>query len=202
MIEKEYVIGLDISSTCCGLTLMDTEGKLIELNHISFPKPSKKVSKLSLYKKADLFREFLKSYKKYNITSIFIEEPLRNGPSIGTIILLASFNSILSQMCYEMFNVEPQHISVYEARKSFFPEYVITSTKKGGIEETLSFPKDCDKKQLVFEKVSWLEPQEKWVYTKYFNLEVESYDRADSYVVCKAGLLLNGYINNIPEMVV
>ena len=200
MIEKEYVIGLDISTTTIGITIMDIEGRLIEINHVSFPKASKKISKLTIYERADFFQNTLIAYKNYNIKHIFVEEPLKNGPNINTTILLAKFNGIISHIMYKIFKVEPSHITVYDARKLFFPEYIIKTIKKGVDIETLSFPKDCDKKQLVFEKVSWLEPQISWVYTKYFNLEVESYDRADSYVVCKAGLLLNGYIKNISEM--
>ena len=49
MIEKEYVIGLDISTTTIGITIMDIEGRLIEINHVSFPKASKKISKLTIY---------------------------------------------------------------------------------------------------------------------------------------------------------
>jgi hypothetical protein len=204
MEEKEYVMGIDCSTKTIGITLMDTKDNLIDINHISFPKTSKKNGYISIYSKADIFREVIKeNYQNYNIKYIFIEEPLKNGPNINTTILLAKFNGIVSQILYEIFNVKPEHITVYEARYKFFPELIVTETvkKKTGIMEIkniLRFP-EGDKKQLVFDKVAWLEPQIIWLRNKMQILVDENYDRADSYVVAKSGLLMKGFIKNIPE---
>jgi len=202
--EKEYAIGLDISTKVIGITLMDTNGKLIDITHIKLPVTSKKNGLITIYDRADYFKKGIEFYKTFNIKHIYIEEPLKNGPNINTTILLAKFNGIVSQTMYEMFKVVPEHITVYEARYIFFPELIrIDTTKKknGTIEtkEVLSFPKDIDKKKLVYDKVSWLEPQVNWCYSKYLNLKNENFDRADSYVVVKAGLFINKFINNIPK---
>ena len=202
--EKEYCLGLDISTKTIGVTLMDITGKLIDISHISLPATSKKNGVITIYDRADYFKKAIEYYKNFNIKYIFVEEPLKNGPNINTTILLAKFNGIVSQAMYEMFKVTPEHITVYDARFIFFPEFVRTDTKKkkNGIVETkevLSFPKDADKKKLVYDKVSWLEPQVNWCYSKYLNLKTENFDRADSYVVAKAGLYLNKFINFIPK---
>lgn len=202
---KEYVIGLDISTKTIGITLMETTGRLVDISHLSFPKTSKKNGVITVYHKADLFRETIKEYlKNFHISYIFIEEPLKNGPNVGTTITLAKFNGIVSQIMWEVFGVMPEHITVHEARSTFFPEFIIqekTKKKKTGeieIKNILRFP-EGDKKQIIFDKVAYLEPQIKWEYNKLGALDIENYDRADSYVVSKAGLFLNGLITAIPK---
>jgi len=202
---KKYCIGLDVSTRCVGVTLMETTGKLVDISHLSFPKTSKKNGVITVYDKADLFRTTITDYlKNFHISYIFIEEPLKNGPNVGTTILLAKFNGIVSQIMWEVFKVMPQHITVHEARTVFFPEYMVeekTKKKKTGeieIKNILRFP-DGDKKQIIFEKVAYLEPHIKWEYNKLGALDTENYDRADSYVVTKAGLYINGLIPSIPK---
>lgn len=199
MLEKKYVIGLDVSTAVIGITICDLEGKLVEINSITLPKASKKFGKPSIYDKADYFKKALASYENYNILHVYIEEPLKNGPNINTTILLAKFNGIVSQIMYETFNVAPIHITVYDARKIFFPEFIVNKKVKGVMQEVLSFPKDSDTKKLVFDKVTWLEPHVPVILSKFFNIKVENYDRADSYVVTKAGLFSGGYIKIIPK---
>lgn len=207
MVYKDTIIGLDVSSKTIGLTLMDVSGKLLDISHISFPKTSKKNGEITIYHKADFFKNTIEDYlMDYDLKHIFIEEPLKNGPNIGTTILLAKFNGVVSQIMWELYGIMPEHITVHDCRKIFFPEFLKEETKtkkKTGKKETkitLSFP-DGDKKQFVFDKVAWLEPQIKWEYNKLGQLDVENYDRADSYVVAKAGLLLKGLISNIPKKV-
>lgn len=200
IIQNSYLIGLDISTATIGITLMDCNDRLIEIDYVSFPKKSKKNPQLSIYDKAEYFKKTIKKYESFNIKHIFIEEPLKNGPNINTTILLAKFNGIISQIMFEKFKIEPEHITVYESRKSFFPELIIFKKVKNEIIETLSFPKDCDKKKIVWDKVSWLEPHAKWDWTKFFKLKIENYDMADSYVVAKSGLLKKGYITEIPKL--
>jgi len=202
---KQYAIGLDISTRTIGITLMDTTGKLIDISHISFPKTSKKNGLITIYDKATFFKNTIIDYlKNFHISYIFIEEPLKNGPNIGTTILLAKFNGILSHILYENFKVMPEHITVHTARSLFFPEYIVEEKVKNKktneifIKNILRLP-DGDKKQVIFNKVAWLDPQIKWEYNKLGQLDIENYDRADSYVVTKAGLLLNGLINEIPK---
>lgn len=195
----QYVIGLDVSTATTGVTLMDLSGKLIDMFYISFPKKSKKNGVMSIYQKVDFFTSSIEKYKDYNIKHIFVEEPLKNGPNINTTILLAKFNGMVSQKMYEMFGVEPEHLTVHECRSIFFPEYIRTEIKKGEVKHVLSFPKDADKKKLVFDKVSWLEPQVLWEWSKNFVLKNENFDMADSYVVSRAGLTVNKYVGEITD---
>src|ERR1700753_4043028 len=115
---ENYHIGLDISTKCCGVCILNSEGKLVELVSVSFDKD------LSLMEKANFFEKEVIKFLKYNIINIFIEEPLKNGPNISTTLLLAKFNGILSMILYKLFKIEPQYITVYESRFIFFPEFV------------------------------------------------------------------------------
>jgi len=195
MIKQDCILGFDISSKTIGVTVMNMSGKLLDISFISMPKKSKKNGNVTYYKKMDHFKDYMKKYSIYNVKHIFIEEPLKNGPNINTVIVLAIFNGMISNKLYELYNVEPEHISVHEARSFFFPEYVQKRKVKGEVKYILSFPKDADKKKLVFNKVSYSEPQIIWEWSKNFLFKEENYDMSDSYVVAKAGLLKNNYIS-------
>lgn len=200
MVKEEYVLGFDISTRTIGITVMDLKGKLVSLDFISLPKNirNKKIQiDVTLYDKVDSFDLVMKKYSDFNIKHIFIEEPLKNGPSIHTTILLAIFNGMISHELYKIFKIQPQHFSVHTARSYFFPEYITSKLIKGVIKETLSFPKNVDKKKLVFDKVCWYEPHFIPQYSKNFILKEENFDMADSYCVAKAGLINNNYISSI-----
>ena len=189
--NKELILGIDVSSSCCGFTLMDLQGKLVKIFHIA-PKLPKHLQN-DLMEKANIIEFVLQEYKDLNIKHIAIEEPLLGSNNIFTIATLLKFNGIISYLTYKIFNVKPEYISVYNARKMFFPEFVVEEKGK----KILRFPKDVDKKELVFSKVTYLEPSIDVIYSKFFKIKKENYDRSDSYVVAKAGLILNNYIPSL-----
>lgn len=186
----KYVLALDISTSTIGVTILDTQGKLIEIAYcpLKFPKDIEDPT----MDKADYFKEFIGNYKNLPIERIYIEEPLDRSSNAFTVTILAKFNGIISRIVYDMFNVKPRYISVYNWRKLFFPEFV----HQKGSKTILSFPKDADKKQLVWEKVNFIEPHIKWEYSKFYKLKKENYDMADSYGVARAGLVIEGYLPN------
>ena len=96
---------------------------------------------------------------------------------------------------YNVFGIIPIKISVYGSRKLFCPELIKLKKKKGKMEEVLSFPKDIDKKHYLWEKVSKLQPEINWFYTRNNTLKSTSYDMSDAYVVGVAGLIGLGIIN-------
>ncbi len=50
------------------------------------------------------------------------------------------------------------------------------------------WPKDIDKKMLIWEHVAKQEPQIKWLYTKNNTLKKENFDQADAYT-CALGYM-------------
>jgi hypothetical protein len=44
-----------------------------------------------------------------------------------------------------------------------------------------NYPKDCDKKHIIWDLVAKKEPQIQWLYTKNNTLKKENYDQSDAY---------------------
>lgn len=192
--EEYYLLGLDVSTKTIGVSLFNNKGDLLELTHISpKAKPTPKDKTEELLKKADLFNEFIIKYQNMNIKHVLIEEPLLRSNNVRTVGTLLRFNGMVTKICYDTFNVTPEYISTYEARKNAFPELMgIGSSKKlvlfGG------YPKDTDKKKVIWDLVSNREPQINWFYDKKGKLKKENYDMSDSYVVALAYMRMKGLL--------
>jgi hypothetical protein len=198
------VLGLDVSTKTIGISLFDKSGKLILLTHVT-PK-IKNVDKLSdievLIKKAQVFEEeFLKKYVNEGIEKVVIEEPLLGSNNVYTMATLIRFNGMVSRSVYETLNVAPEFISSYDSRKYAFPELMAKRTvnKKGvaytekELEKSKSvlfgaYPFDIDKKMVIWEKVSELEPQIVWFYDKNHKLKKENFDMSDAYCCVKGAM--------------
>ena len=192
-----YSWSLDISTSNVGMALWYESGKLVELKHLEL-KVNRSIPEEERYlHKAKLFKEYVLKYKEHikekydaDIGNIFVEAPLSNTPvNINTTAKLLSFNGIACYILNEIFEKPPYLISVYNSRKLFCPELVKTTKKRTGeIKQTLSFPKDVDKKFYIWNKVKGLEPKIEWFYTRNGTLKGSSYDMSDAYCVGVAGL--------------
>lgn len=207
--EPEFILSLDISTSCIGIALfqdMGNNGKLKLLHHVSpkvKPKPENKTEEL--FKKVEIFeQEFLKHYSDFGITRVIIEEPLLQSNNVYTIATLLRFNGMISKSVYDTIGVVPDFISSYDARKYAFPELMaVRKAKKDGTpltEKVIAknspvlfgeYPFDIDKKYVLWGKVAELEPQVTWFYDKNNKLKKETFDTSDAYV---CGI---GYMNMI-----
>ena len=204
--KKGRIIGLDVSTKTIGIALFESDGKLLELTHITpiiKPKPTTKLEEL--FKKIDVFEKLITRYIELDVDRVIIEEPLLNSNNIYTVATLLKFNGMISKVVSEVLNVIPEFISSNDARRYAFPELVQKRTvKKDGTllsekqieknEPVLfgSYPFDVDKKQIIWEKVADLEPQIVWEYDKKQKLKKENFDMTDSYAavigfMCKEG---------------
>ena len=169
------ILGLDISTSITGATVLDYNGKVLYCeawdlrNKRYFP---------NLFSKVQRFKQVmgnLYQINKYPIDSIFIEQSLmafRPGfSSAKTILTLAKFNGILSYVCQQDFGVEPQYIGASTARKSC----------------GIKIPKGEKAKDVVLQYVLDNEPNFVVEYTKHGNPKPGSYDRADSLIIARAG---------------
>jgi hypothetical protein len=201
---EKYIWSLDISTTNVGCSLWNSQGKLIELKHLGL-KSDKEVSVDDRdIHKAEVFKEYCIAYRQRiendlngEMKYIFVEAPLQNTPkNINTTALLLGFNGMARYVLYEVFDLMPTKISVYESRKLFCPELVKISYKKGEKVETLSFPEKYfkEKKLYIWEKVAKLEPQIEWFYTRNNTLKDMCFDLSDSYCVGFAGLKTLGIL--------
>jgi hypothetical protein len=182
LINSPKVLGLDVSTKTIGFALFDLQSQeLLELTHVSpIPKPKtdNKIEELLL--KSDLFKVKIDQYKNMGITHVVIEEPLLNSNNVYTIGVLLRYNTLITKQIYDTLGVVPEFISTYNSRKFAFPELVQKNDKNkfvlfGG------YPKDIDKKMIVWERVAKKEPQITWVYTKNNTLKKECFDMSDAY---------------------
>ena len=182
LINSPKVLGLDVSTKTIGFALFDLQSQeLLELTHVSpIPKPKtdNKIEELLL--KSDLFKVKIDQYKILGINHVVIEEPLLNSNNVYTIGILLRYNTLITKQIYDTLGVVPEFISTYNSRKFAFPELVQKNDKNkfvlfGG------YPKDIDKKMIVWERVAKKEPQITWVYTKNNTLKKECFDMSDAY---------------------
>jgi hypothetical protein len=179
--NKPKILGLDISTKVIGFALFDISGSnLLELTHFSpkiKPQPKDKIEEL--LKKADAFKNHLENYKNIGICEIIIEEPLLNSNNIYTVGTLLRYNTLILKNCYDVLGVLPKFISTYQARKNAFPS-LVGPNDKGKNVLFGGYPKDIDKKHIIWEHVNSLFPEVKWLYSKDGKLKKENYDMADS----------------------
>jgi hypothetical protein len=168
------ILGLDISTSITGYTLLD--GKIVvECNKLDLR--NKKY--VDFFDKSLASKKLLQDIKqKYPVQQIWIEETInvmsRGMSSAHTIMTLNRFNGILSWQCYEIFSIRPSYVSARQARKIV------------GVQ----IPKGSDAKKCVFDFLLANEPQFKVEYSKFGNPVQGTFDRADSLVIAKAGYLL------------
>ncbi len=177
-----FTIGLDISTSCTGVCVLDEDGELKILTHLKYP------SKMTLWAKADLTRQTLETLKEQyglEISAFFVEESLqkfRPGlSSAKTLTTLSKFNGIVCYLTRQVFGLDPEPINVNTARKTV----------------GLKIPRGSNSKQIVHEWVS-AETDFEWP-TKILRggprkgqevLIDACYDMADAYLIARAGQAL------------
>lgn len=169
------ILSLDISTSCIGYSLFDENGKLIELNCIKFG------DKITIFEKLEEFKKATEYLKKFPITFIAIEEPLKKFmgkfSSATTIALLNFFNGMISSYLFLEFGMEPIYFNVNNARKLAFPNLKVE--REGN-----------SMKHEIWNKVMTLEPLINWRYgPRSRKLLDENYDMADAYVIGLAMLI-------------
>ena len=192
--NKPKILGLDISTKTIGFALFDISGsKLLELTHFSpkiKPQPEDKLEELMM--KANAFQKVLDNYKDMGITRVIIEEPLLNSNNVYTVGTLLRYNTLICKLIYDNFQIVPTFISTYNARKFAFPD-LVGPNDKGRNVLFGGYPKDINKKQLIWEHVNDVCPDINWLKGKNDVLKKENFDMADA-VTC-----VIGYFNMIKQ---
>jgi hypothetical protein len=170
------ILGLDISTSITGATVIDSDGSCL-YNEYWDTRSKKRFP--SLFHKASYVKERLIDISyEYMITSVFIEQSLqsfRSGfSSAKTLSTLASFNGIVSYLCWNIYSMEPQMLAASSARKS-----IGIQIKKGE-----------NSKQKSFDFVVANEPTFVVEYTRHGNPKPGTLDKSDSWVIAKAGHLI------------
>jgi hypothetical protein len=208
--ENKLILGLDVSTKTIGIALFEDNngvGDLKLLHHVTpkvKPEPESKMQEL--FEKARIFeKEFLNDYANVGISRVIIEEPLLQSNNVNTVATLLRFNGMIARSVYETIGVVPDFISSNDSRRYAFPELVaIRTVKKDGTNRTdkeiqKSTPVlfgahdyDADKKMIIWELVSDLEPQISWLYDKKNKLKKENFDMSDAFAAVVGFMNKNG----------
>jgi hypothetical protein len=179
--NKPKILGLDISTKTIGWALFDISGSnLLELTHFSpkiKPQPEDKLEELMM--KANAFQKHLNNYVDVGITKVIIEEPLLNSNNVYTVGTLLRYNTMICKMIYDTLKIVPSFISTYNSRKFAFPS-LVGPNDKGRNVLFGGYPKDIDKKQVIWDHVNSLCPEVNWLYGKTGTLKKENFDMADA----------------------
>lgn len=193
--NKPKILGLDISTKTTGFALFDLTGsKLLELTHFSpkiKPQPEEKLEELMM--KANMFKKLIEGYKDMGIVRVIIEEPLLNSNNIYTVQTLLRYNTMICKIVYDELKIVPTFISTYNARKHAFPD-LVRQNDKGKMVLFGGYPKDIDKKQVIWDHVNDVCPDVEWLYDKKGKLKKENFDMADA-VTC-----VIGHVNMLNEI--
>ena len=166
------ILGLDISTSITGYTILKDDGSVAECSFIDLKKVKDVFGKASLCQSV-----FAKLFAKYPIKKVYIEESLQmfsmGKSSAKTLATLTKFNGILSWIIFNDFLISPKHLPAISARK------------KAGIVLVKGIKaKECVMKHMI-DNESWFPIQ----YTKTGKIKPHCYDMADSFVIAKAGYL-------------
>jgi hypothetical protein len=168
-------IGLDVSTTFTGCTVLDATGSIISCSAIKFP------GKPDVFEKADMIGIYLHDLK-IKPDRVVIEEPLlgfqKGGSSATTITALFRFNGIVSYIARDVLGVTPKYVSAAHARKvcglKMQQKKICGKTHKL---QTFERMMATDLKHIVWPTKKSGAPQD-WAA-----------DAVDSYVIAKCGFL-------------
>jgi len=168
------VLGLDISTSITGATVLDMSGNIL-YNKAWDTRNKKKFP--SLYHKAQFIKDRIYDIESsFMIKEVFIEQSLqsfRSGFSSAQVLsMLSRFNGIVSWTCFEVFKKEPEMLAASSARKRVGIKLDRTKDTKRQI---LNFYLDKNPTAVV-------------EYTHKGNPKPQYKDIADSWVIAKAGL--------------
>lgn len=176
------ILGLDISTSSTGWSVLDTEGTLVEQSYIRLDKIKNTMTKAS---EVSSTLEDIK--EKYDITSIFIEENLqmfRPGLSSAKVLItLARFNGMVTLMSYKVFGIEPEFLNVNAARKLVGLKIDRKDKSKTTKEKVLEWVDDELDQSYVWPKRTLKSGPRKG--TEVY--ESGCYDIADAHVIALAG---------------
>ena len=164
------ILGLDVSTSITGATVLDNEGKIV-YNEAWDTRKYK-----DFFKKAEYVEKRIDELRSngFGIERVYIEQSLqsfRSGfSSAKTLSTLARFNGVVSWLVYRILQTEPEYIAATSARKLC----------------GITVPRGTKAKEVVIKHVVDNIPEIVIEKTKHDNIKPHCYDKADSWVVAKA----------------
>ena len=167
------ILGLDVSTSITGATILDKQGQVL-YNEAWDTRKFK-----SFFEKVEYVEQQINNLDRVygEFERVFIEESLqtfRSGfSSAKTLSTLARFNGVVSWLVYRVLKTEPLYLAATSARKLC----------------GIKVPRGTKAKQVVIQHILDNVPEIQIEYTKQNNIKPHCYDKADSWVIAKAGLI-------------
>ena len=162
------ILGLDVSTSITGATLLNEKGEVIYNDAWDTRK-----HKNLFYKAEEIDAKM--GLLPVSPDRIYIEQSLqsfRSGfSSARTLSTLSKINGIVSWICYRRYAIEPEYLAATSARKAC----------------GITVPRGTKAKQVVLQFVLDNESVYSIDYTRNGNPKPESYDKADSIIIARAG---------------
>jgi glycerol kinase len=174
------ILGLDVSTSITGATILDSEGGVV-YNEAWDTRKFK-----NFFEKVKYVEKRIEELHNngFGIRRVYIEQSLqsfRSGfSSAKTLSTLSRFNGVVSWLVYRILQTEPEYIAATSARKTCGIK--VSKGQKG--------------KQVVIQYIIDNVPDVTITYTKHGNPKPGCFDKADSWVIARAGWLLCQSIKN------
>jgi hypothetical protein len=182
-INMKYFLGLDISTSCTGVCLVDENEQVVVFDAVKLTSSTLH----TMWDKADRgIEEIKKLVGDKKVERIYVEANAKmfskGFSSADTLAVLSKFNGIISYLSHKAFNAEVVDVNVTSARKAV--GFKNTKTDKRPVKEK------------VFDYVTALHPEFPWKKhvaktgknqgQEVYNTEMK--DATDSWVICVGGL--------------
>lgn len=187
------IMGLDVSTSCVGISIFNETGELVELTHAN---PSHNYDTLNqmenLDYKANILKEFFleKKWHHKKIKKIIIEEPLMAATGTAHVAaMLNQFHGIFYVKLRELFkdNTKIFYINEYDARLNAFPELSEYDQKRKKDILWRPIPHKINghsikeyRKMLILLLVAQKFPEISWSLNNNKTINKKNYDMADS----------------------
>jgi len=184
--KKEVDVGLDISSSCIGVCILEhKKDVLVEIFKIKLT--STKFE--DLIDKAVEVKKHFSRLSKYSIKNVYVEDialKFTSGKSSAhTIVTLAKMNALTCYEMYSQYNIKPEFVNVRTCRKKLG---ISINTKD----------KTKSTKEKVFDIVRVMKKDFPWEthlaktgkYKDQLVYDKTNQDMADAYIVCASGQLI------------
>jgi Holliday junction resolvasome RuvABC endonuclease subunit len=181
------ILGLDISTSCTGVCILNSEGEPIHFSRVDLVKIENFFEKVKKVKS-----HILNLMMQYPIKKIAVEDYLtsfaRGRSSSSTLFKLAKFNGIIQWVCYNDLNIQAYPINVNNARK--INNITVISQKKTSEhtkDQVLRQVKEIIGESYIFPTKILKSGDRKGEEV----IEKCAYDMADAFVIAKAMWLEN-----------
>lgn len=171
-------LGLDVSSSVTGITLLDDAGGLVFSDSVILNTP---VKRDLLDKNSQVHQQLEYISQNHKVGEIWVEDALaqcHGGKSNAhTVAVLIAMNQLVCWSCWKTFGVKPSMVSSYDARK------LVSGITKGNKET------GEDVKMLNLEWVAYNYPNFVIEYKSTGRVKDYILDRSDSLIIAKYGFL-------------